>query len=206
MAQRQIQGKQMGEGSLALSHAAAPAESFDAVFRLHQAYVYRLAYSLLGQAEDAEDVTQEVFLRVHKGLSGYRADRASLRTWLTQIVVNACQTHRRRNWRRRHTVTVGEDAADALLALVDASPGTSPEGQTLQAELRRTLQEVLARLKQEHRTALVLHYYLDLSCPEIADLLGCAEGTVYSRLHYARRRLQSELEQRAARLAEQVRP
>ncbi len=63
----------------------------------HREYVYPVAVAFLGHAEDAEDVTQEMFLRVHKALPAYQADRGSIRTWLTQITVNACKTHRRRN-------------------------------------------------------------------------------------------------------------
>jgi len=62
--------------------------------------------------------------------------------------------------------------------------------------MRKTVKDVLAKLRAEHRTVLVLHYYLDLSCPEIASIMECPEGTVYSRLHYARRLVESHLERR----------
>jgi RNA polymerase sigma-70 factor (ECF subfamily) len=187
----------MSGNSIALGQDVTHDSTFDVLFNVHHEYVYRLAHALLGHAQDAEDVTQEVFLRVYKGLPGYQADRASLRTWITQVVVNTCQRQRRRNFVRRLWYSPPPSADDGeSLDLADSSAWGAPEGQVLQAELRRTVHEMLDRLRPEHRTILILHYYMDLSCPEIARALNCAEGTVYSRLHYARRRLQTELEAR----------
>lgn len=195
----------MREGSMMLDHVAAPDDTFDLVFGLHHDYVYRLAYALLGHAEDAEDVTQEVFLRVYRALPRYDADRASLRTWLTRIVVNTCRTHRRRNWLRSlwHRPESLSDTVDPL-ELVDTSSWGAPEDHVLQAELRQLVKAMLDRLRPEHRTVLVLHYYLDLPCPEIARIMDCPEGTVYSRLHYARRLIQAQLEHRALRPISEV--
>ena len=86
---------------MALRREAARDDSFDLMFAVHRDYVYRLAHLMLGNAEDAEDVTQEVFLRLYKALPNGQPERASLRTWLTRVVVNASRTHRRRNFLRR---------------------------------------------------------------------------------------------------------
>jgi len=187
----------MHDGSVVLSQETTGSDTFDQVFTLHHDYVYRLALALLGHAQDAEDVTQEVFLRVYKGLPAYQPERAALRTWLTQIVVNACRTQRRRGvWYRFRPAGSGEAQEAALAALADPGSWGAPEPAAQQSELRAAVRAVLAGLRLEHRTVLVLHYYLDLSCPEIAQMLGCAEGTIYSRLHYARRRVQVAWEQR----------
>ena len=177
---------------MALGRDAVEAESFDLVFDAHHDYVYNLAHALLRNAQDAEDITQEVFLRVYKALPSFSPERATMRTWLAQIVVNACKTHRRRNFlsnllSRNHDDGTSPEAADSSL-------WAAPEDHALRSEVRRTVKEALDRLRLEHRTVLVLHYYLDMSCPEIATLLGCPEGTVYSRLHYARRVVQAQLE------------
>jgi RNA polymerase sigma-70 factor, ECF subfamily len=182
--------------NLAFGREAAHAGSFDFVFNAHHEYVYNLANALLRNAQDAEDVTQDVFLRLYKALPSYEPERASMRTWLTRMAVNACQTHRRRNFLRGLWKHVADDGEDTL-ELVDLSPWGAPEEHALRAEMRRTVKEVLARLRLDHRTVLVLHYYLDLSCAEIAAILECPEGTVYSRLHYARRLVQAQLERRA---------
>ena len=189
--------------ALGQEQEAVSADSFDFVFSAHSDYVFSLTHALLGNAQDAEDVTQEVFLRVYKALPSYRPERASMRTWLAQIAVNACQTHRRRNFLRTLLRATPTDEDDAL-HLVDLSVWGAPEDHALQAELRRTVRDVLARLRLEHRTVLVLHYYMDFSCAEIASILGCPDGTVYSRLHYARRLVQAELERRAFRSTSEV--
>lgn len=175
----------------------AHADPFSVVFNLHHSYVYGLVRALLGgSAQDAEDVTQEVFLRVYKALPGYDPERASMRTWLTTITVNTCNSQRKRlslrRFRQQRSPSPGEDAPE--LEVADLSTWGAPEEQALQGELRQIIKGLLLKLKVEHRTVLVLHYYLDYSAPEIARILGCPEGTVYSRLHYARRLIQAQLE------------
>ncbi len=196
----------MREGSMMMEHVVAHEDAFDVVFAVHHDYVYRLAHALLGHAQDAEDVTQEVFLRVYRALPTYQADRASLRTWMTRIVVNTCRTHRRRTWLRtlwqRSPLPTDQDD---LPELVDTSPWGSPEDRVLQTEMRQVVRGILDRLRPEHRTVLVLHYFLDLPCPEIARIMDCPEGTVYSRLHYARRLVQAQLEHRTLRPVSEVR-
>src|SRR5436190_1060846 len=86
--------------AIELKVEAARSDSFDLVFNAHHDYVYNLAHLLLRNLQDAEDVTQEVFLRVYKALPTYEPERATMRTWLTRVTVNACQTHRRRNFLR----------------------------------------------------------------------------------------------------------
>ena len=193
----------MSEGTAALRREAALGDSFDLMVAVHREYVYHLTYLLLGNVQDAEDVTQEVFLRLYKAMPDHLPDRASLRTWLTRVVVNACQTHRRRNFLRRlwrqipSAPPLDSDGLAAEHELPDPSTWSAPESQVLQSELRQALHAVLNTLSPQHRAVLVLHYYHDLPCPEIARILDCPEGTVYSRLHYARRLVQTQLEQRA---------
>ena len=197
----------MSGGYMALGHEASDVSSFEVVFNAHHEYVYNVARALLRNAQDAEDVTQDVFIRVYKALPTYNPEQAGIRTWLAKLVVNACKTHRRRNllrgfWRRPDD----DDSDPNLPEPEDLSPWGSPETRALQSEVRQVVKEVLSKLRIEHRTVLVLHYYLDLSCPEIASILDCPEGTVYSRLHYARRLVQTQLEVHALRSASEVGP
>jgi RNA polymerase sigma-70 factor (ECF subfamily) len=122
-----------------------------------------------------------------------------MRTWLAKVAVNACRGHRRRNllsrlWQRSD----GYDS-EALNEIEDLSLLGAPEDHALHNEMLRVLGEALAKLRHEHRVVLVLHYYLDMPCQEIARVLDCPEGTVYSRLYYARRRVQAHLERRTSR-------
>lgn len=188
----------MSGGYMALGQEATGVESFDLVFNVHHEYVYNLAHALLRNSQDAEDVTQEVFLRVYKALPTYNSEYASLRTWLAKMVVNACKTHQRRNFLRTLWRRPDEDGEMDMLDAPDPSPWGAPEDQALQSEMQRIVKDVLAKLRAEHRTVLILHYYMDMSCPEIAAMLNCPEGTVYSRLHYARRLVQNQLEKSRA--------
>jgi RNA polymerase sigma-70 factor (ECF subfamily) len=183
---------------MALGREEASTDLFEVVYNAHHNYVYGLVYALLGNTQDAEDVTQEVFLIVYKALPSYNPERASLRTWLAKVTVNACRGQRRRNflsrlWQR----SGGYDSA--ALQVVDLSLLGAPEDHALQSEMRRLLGEALTQLRYEHRTALVLYYYLDLPCEDIARVLDCPEGTVYSRLYYARRMVQAHLERHTSR-------
>ena len=195
----------MSGGYIAVGREVASAQSFDYVFSVHWDYVYKLTLAMLGNEQDAEDVTQEVFLKVYKALPSYKPELAGMRTWLTKITVNTCSTHRKRNiarslqslW-RRPAVNDAEDAADSFdFDKVDTSILAKPEDHALQNELRGALKEVLAGLSREQRTAMVLHYYMDMSAPEIASVMDCPENTIYSRLHHARRAVQAQIERRA---------
>ena len=188
---------------------APTADSFDIVYEAHHAYVHGLVYALLGDAQDAEDVTQEVFLSAYRALPTYRPERAGMRTWLTKLAVNACRMHRRRNFlrnllqRRGPLITNAHgNGEDGAAEAVDLSLLGAPEAFVLQTETRRVLLDALASLRHEHRAALVLRYYLDLPCQDIARILDCPEGTVYSRLYYARRMVQAHLERHALKEAQ----
>jgi RNA polymerase sigma-70 factor (ECF subfamily) len=184
---------------MALGREEAYADSFDIVYNAHHAYVHGLVYALLGDAQDAEDVTQEVFVNVYRSLPTYKPERAAMRTWLTRVAVNACRAHRRRNFLRtlwQHRSSPGDNHNDGSDA-IDLSLLAAPEELALRSEARHALMQALARLRHEHRAVLVLHYYLDVPCHEIARILDCPEGTVYSRLYYARRTVQAHLEKAA---------
>src|SRR5438477_336892 len=92
----------MAGGSMALGREGeAYTGSFDVVYSAHHEYVFGLVYALIGDAQDTEDVTQDVFLSVYRALPTYQPERASMRTWLAKLAVNACRAHRRRNFLRK---------------------------------------------------------------------------------------------------------
>ena len=179
---------------MAFGREEVGAEEFDLLFSAHHQYVYGLAQGLLGNPQDAEDVTQEVFLRLYKALPRYDPQRATMRTWLAHLTINACRTHRKRNFLRRLVNRSPHDADVEADYVPDPSTWSAPESRVLRDELRQAVRSVLDGLKWEHRAVLVLHYYMDMPCPEIARVMECPEGTVYSRLHHARRLVQSKLE------------
>jgi RNA polymerase sigma-70 factor (ECF subfamily) len=159
----------------------------------HQRMVYQLALHLLGDRDEALDVSQEVFLRVFRTLGTFRG-QSSLRTWIYRIVVNQAW-NRQRWWRRRRQgdqISLDEHVrARGERALPDAGP--APDRILDQKETATRVWQALDRLPFEQRTAIVLREIDGLSYEEIAFSLGVAAGTVKSRLARAREALRALL-------------
>ena len=150
--------------------------TFKEVFATHRARVFALCLHLTGSRAEAEDALQETFLAVHQGLPAFRGD-ASLTTWIMRIAIRmGCQARAR----RRAGEAVPEDA-------VDSSP--LPDDATDARRQAQRLQVAMQKLSVEHRTVLSLFALEGLRHAEIAEVLGLPEGTIWSRLHLARKRL-----------------
>lgn len=167
--------------------------AFARLVALHERLVFNLAARLLGDAEEARDLAQDVFLQVYRTLDRFEG-RSSLRTWLFRIVVNHCR-NRRRFWHRRRrdralpldALTAGDEAALAR----EGSAG--PFEQVARRERARLVQEALLELSFDHRAVLLLREVEGLSGGEIAGALGLPAGTVKSRLARAREALRARL-------------
>ena len=148
----------------------------------YQALAARVAYVITGNAADAEDVTQDAFVKAYYALDRFRAG-APFRPWLLRIVANEAK-NRRAALGRRPTVelTVAADRASGETAL-------SPEDAAVASDLRTGLLSAVGLLRDEDRVVLTYRYFLDLSEVEMAELLGVARGTVKSRLSRAMGRL-----------------
>jgi RNA polymerase sigma-70 factor (ECF subfamily) len=158
----------------------------EALVQQYYAYVYRLALSVLNDPDEAEDATQETFISAILNLERYRGE-SSLKTWLYAIALNTCRGHLRKR-KARHTM---RKAWQGLQSIV-AKPFT-PEEAAAQSESHRLLWEAVDDLGDKQRIPVILRYAHDLTVPEIAEILGISEGTVHSRLHYARRKLHGYL-------------
>ncbi len=154
--------------------------SFEEVVRRTYRQVYTQALRLVGDRKDAEDVAQDAYLRVFRGLHGFRGE-AQFETWLYRIVANAAMTHLRRRRRFGDLMTEPEDGPLREIP----SPARTDE----QAVDRQALQNALEALPLSLRTVVVLKDIYGLSCQEIGDQIGASEGAVKVRLHRARRRL-----------------
>jgi RNA polymerase sigma-70 factor (ECF subfamily) len=158
----------------------------------HQRMVVQLAMNLLGDRDEALDLSQEVFLRVFRTIHRFRG-QSTLRTWIYRIAVNQAR-NRHRFWRRRHrTDQVSLDAHVAAHGDVFSGGEAGPDRVFAQKELARRLKRALDALPFEQRTAIVLREIDGLSYDEIAYSLGVAVGTVKSRLTRARQALRLEL-------------
>lgn len=159
--------------------------AFGRLVKHHHRRVWRLALHLAGTAGDADDVTQETFLRAWRAVGRFDG-RADLYTWLYRITVNVALNHRRQ---KKRVMTDLDDPRVAELA----SDTTSPAGQAERAQTYRHLAEALDGLSESLRTTMVLACVEQVPYKDIAGILGCSEGTVAWRVHEARRRLRAAL-------------
>ena len=166
------------------------APSWEEIVREHSARVYRLAYRLTGNRHDAEDLTQEVFVRVFRSLSTYTP--GTFEGWLHRITTNLFLDQVRR--RARIRMDIMGDAADRYAT---AEGPSTPERAFEHSNLDRDVQRALDALPPGYRAAVVLCDIEGLSYEEIAVTLGIKLGTVRSRIHRARARLRVSLEHRA---------
>jgi len=163
--------------------------SWDEVVRTHSARVYRLAYRLTGDRHDAEDLTQEVFVRVFRSLSSYTP--GTFEGWLHRITTNLFLDSVRRKAKIRFE-GLADDAADRL-----AGKEPTPAQAYFDTHLDADIESALASLAPEFRAAVVLCDIEGLSYEEIAATLGVKLGTVRSRIHRGRSQLRAALAHRA---------
>lgn len=168
--------------------------AFEPLVEKYRQRVYRLAYNVLRDREEAWDVAQDAFVRAYQALPSFRGQSAFY-TWLFRIVMNvAADRARQRAARGRAfgTEAVPEEEWDRVM--VDQRPGEeSPDQAAARAEQRARIRQALDTLPEHHRTIIVLSDLEGLSYREIADVLAIPMGTVMSRLHNARRRLRDAL-------------
>lgn len=161
-------------------------EAFEELVRRYRNEVFAVAYHYVRNREEAWDLSQEVFIKAHRGLKSFRGD-ASFKTWLLRITANRCKDH----FKKRRLKTVALEDMDGRQDPAAVAP--EPDQQAQHAELGRAIQEALGTLSDKHRTAFILREYEGLSYGEIAEAMGCSMGTVMSRLHHARKKMQKAL-------------
>ena len=181
------------EAALIQRCAARDEDACSELVSEHQRMVYQLSLNLLGDHNEALDLSQEVFLRVFRTIHTFRG-HAALRTWIYRIVINQAR-NRQRWWRRRHRsqqISL-DDHIRNHGELPESGNGASPDRVLGQKQLAERIRTALDRLPFDQKTALVLREIDGLSYEEIGFSLGIAVGTVKSRLARAREALRAEL-------------
>ena len=158
------------------------ASTAEEVFYAHAPLVYNVAHRVLGNEADAEDVTQEVLLRVLHKLDSFRGE-GRLASWLHRITVNAALVHRRKSIRRREREM---DVPFAAHSRENSTANPSPDQRLLDRELHDLIEQAIARLPKIYREVYVLADIEELSNAEIAEILHLGVTAVKSRLHRAR--------------------
>ena len=171
--------------------AGGDPSAFQALVERHRSMVYRVAYQFAGNHHDAEDIAQDVFIKVYRSLDRFRQD-APLTSWMYRIVMNACIDHRRRQ-RSAIAAPFGDEAEQRMLNTPEDTPG--PEERAYAGELGQVLESEIGRLPNGQRVVFVMRHHQGMKLCEIADALGLAEGTVKRQLHAAVHRLRQALTQ-----------
>jgi len=162
--------------------------AWEQIVRQNWRKVFNVAYKFVGKHDEAEDLTQDIFLKIFKALRTFDR-RANFQTWIISISRNLCIDHYRSVRKERQTIARDVDSSDLQPATPERGPYAQAEHQDLRAQLRVALQALPITL----RTAVVLRDLQELSYQEIADRLGLPEGTVKSRINRGRIELAHQL-------------
>jgi RNA polymerase sigma factor (sigma-70 family) len=169
-------------------------EAFDSLTIMYRERLYGVIYNMTFNHDDAADLTQDAFVKAFRSLSKFR-EKSSFFTWLYRIGVNLTLSHLKKKKNRRF-FSFDQYVADGV-SIKDSEKFSSKDSNSVQStllnELHEKLNEALLKLSDKHRTIVVLFEIDGLSHKEIALIMKCTEGTVRSRLHYAKLQLQSLL-------------
>lgn len=172
---------------------AGDSSAWEELVRLHTRRVYNLCYRFTNSGEDAQDLTQDVFIRVYRTLAGYDVSKGAFTTWLTTLTRNLLVDHFRRSKQDRVTDSIDagwRDQEDSP-SIGDRleSPGPTPDERLAGKEAQKLVQQALARISPELREAVILRDLQDFDYKEIAQILRVPEGTVKSRINRGRMEL-----------------
>ena len=168
--------------------------AFDKIMSLYKERLYGVIFNITFNHEDAADLTQETFVKAFRSLSKFKR-KSSFFTWIYRIGVNMALSHLKKKKARTFfsfDQFVGGEAHHKEISSLTTKENSSVRN-TLLNELHEKLNEALSKLSDKHRTIVVLFEIDGLSHKEIASIMKCTEGTVRSRLHYAKLQLQSFL-------------
>jgi len=172
------------EESLVSRSQQGDTAAFEALIHQHQRMIYSLTYRMTGSATDAEDLTQETFIRACRQIGSYRG-ASKFSTWLYRIAINACLT-----WRERENKRIEVQAG---WVETNGAPDMSSDATVAQNDVGRTVHAALLKLPAKQRAAVMLTLYDGLTHAEAANVLRCSETTVSWRVFVARRKLQKWL-------------
>lgn len=165
-------------------------EAFSVIVERYKKKVYGIAYGISNNCGYAEEISQEVFIRVFRSLSRFRG-RSTFSTWLYRIAVN-CSINYVRRLARRREINLDDVSPGESKRLLSAAGG-SPDACLAREEFRSAFARALSGLKPKHRTVFTLHEVEGMPIKEIAEITGTRSGTVKSRLYYAREKMRDML-------------
>jgi RNA polymerase sigma-70 factor (ECF subfamily) len=181
------------DGELVLKAQQGDVHAFDELVERYHGKIYGLTYNMTSNREDAEDLTQEVFVKAFQALPRFKG-KSSFYTWLYRIAVNKTINYRKKRNRKR---ALSLDQFDQEIKSDEVYHDLTSKGSPLRnvslTELQKKMNEALQTLSEKHRTVVILHDMQGIPHEEIAKMVGASVGTIRSRLFYARRQMQAEL-------------
>jgi RNA polymerase sigma-70 factor, ECF subfamily len=172
---------------------AGDASAWEEIVRLHNRRIYNICYRFTGSPNDAEDLTQEVFIKIYRTLGSYEVDRGAFTTWLTTVTRNLLVDHFRKAKQDRLTDSIdaapGQDEEAPTLSEQLADPGATPDQRLATQEAQKMVHQALQKLSPELREAVILRDLQDMDYKDIAGVLKVPEGTVKSRINRGRTEL-----------------
>lgn len=194
-AEKKLESKARAAEDLILVNRAKEEDSaaYDELIRRYQERIYATLYHMTSNHEDANDLTQETFIKAYRALKSFKGD-SSFYTWIYRIAVNKTinflKSRKNRSHMSLNDVDFNAENDPDLVALVSDK---TPRRDLNLSELQEKLNEAMQKLSEVHRMVVTLHDVQGLSHDEIAKIIGCNVGTVRSRLFYARQQLQGTL-------------
>ncbi|HET9284200.1 MAG TPA: sigma-70 family RNA polymerase sigma factor [Candidatus Angelobacter sp.] len=180
-------------GALVRRCVAGDAGAWEDFVRLYNRRIYNLCYRFTNSADDAQDLTQEVFIRVYRTMASYNIEKGAFNTWLTTLARNLLVDHFRRSKQERVTDSIDaglreeEDSLSLSDQITDTRP--APDDRLASKETQKMVQAALARISPDLREAVILRDLQDMDYKEIAVVLRVPEGTVKSRINRGRMEL-----------------
>ena len=165
--------------------------AFEQLVHRYDRKVLSIASLYTRNEEDAKDIYQEAFLRVYRGLPGFRG-KSQFSTWLHRVVTNVCLSYQRKTLKVKNVSFEDEEFGQTVAAT--AAGGDSPEELFGDAEISQHVSNALETLPDQQRLVFILRHFQDLKLSEIADTMNCAEGTVKRYLYLAVRKLRVQLQ------------
>lgn len=165
-------------------------QAFETLFARYRDYVYNISYQMVGNADDASDLTQETFFRVWRALPHFQGN-SQFSTWLYRIAVNACISELRK---RPKTPPISIEDDENLVPLHSMEDQRSAEQTFMRRLAQEKVRDLVQTLPPDYRTVIVLRHFQELSYQEIADVMKCTVGAIKIKLHRARKMFRTRYE------------
>jgi len=167
--------------------------AFEELILQHEKIVYNLALRMMNHSEDAQDISQEVFLKAYRSLQNFD-ERSAFSTWLYRITHNTCiDEMRKRKGKQSYSLEEELESADGTMQRQVADAGDTPEESLMRKEQKSEILQALDTLSEEHKAAIILRDVKGMAYEEIAEILELSLGTVKSRISRARNQLKTEI-------------